>query len=65
MSSNKIVFLEQSKMPTHYYNIAAELTNSISTAAPSWNKRTGRTRRLISNFPDGFNYAGSFSGAIY
>ncbi len=25
MSSNKIVFLEQSKMPTHYYNILADL----------------------------------------
>ena len=25
MSSNKIVFLDQSKMPTHYYNIQADL----------------------------------------
>jgi tryptophan synthase beta chain len=25
MSSNKIVFLDQSKMPTHYYNVAADL----------------------------------------
>jgi predicted alternative tryptophan synthase beta-subunit len=25
MSSNKIVFLEQSKIPTHYYNILADM----------------------------------------
>ncbi len=51
MSSNKIVFLEQSKMPTHYYNILADLPAPMDPPLHPGTKEPAGPQDLGAIFP--------------
>lgn len=51
MSSNKIVFLEQSKMPTHYYNIAADMPEPMAPPLHPGTKEPAGPGDLSAIFP--------------
>jgi tryptophan synthase beta chain len=51
MSSNKIVFLDQSKMPTHYYNIQADLPVPIAPALHPGTKQPAGPQDFAAIFP--------------
>lgn len=51
MSENKIVFLEQSKMPTHYYNILADLPVAMDPPLNPATKRPATPQELSAIFP--------------
>lgn len=51
MSSNKIVFLEQSKMPTHYYNILADLPVPMEPPLHPGTKQPAGPQDLSAIFP--------------
>ncbi len=51
MSSNKIVFLEQSKMPTHYYNIAADMKEPMAPPLHPGTKEPAGPGDLSAIFP--------------
>jgi tryptophan synthase beta chain len=51
MSSNKIVFLEQSKLPTHYYNIAADLPVPMDPPLHPGTKQPAGPQDLAAIFP--------------
>lgn len=51
MSSNKIVFLDQSKMPTHYYNIAADMPEPMAPPLHPGTKQPAGPSDLSAIFP--------------
>ncbi|MCX7798233.1 MAG: TrpB-like pyridoxal phosphate-dependent enzyme [Melioribacter sp.] len=51
MSENKIVFLEQTKMPTHYYNILADLPVPIDPPLNPVTKNPATPEELSAIFP--------------
>ncbi len=51
MSENKIVFLEQTKMPTHYYNILADLPKPLDPPLNSATKQPATPEELAAIFP--------------
>ena len=51
MSSNKIVYLEQSKMPTHYYNIQADLPVPMEPPLNPGTKQPAGPQDLTPIFP--------------
>lgn len=51
MSENKIVFLEQSKMPTHYYNILADLPVAMDPPLNPATKQPATPQELSAIFP--------------
>lgn len=51
MSENKIVFLEQSKMPTHYYNILADLPVPMEPPLNPSTKQPAGPQDLSAIFP--------------
>lgn len=51
MSSNKIVFLDQSKMPTHYYNIMADITVPMDPPLHPGTKEPAGPQDLAAIFP--------------
>ncbi len=51
MSENKIVFLEQSKMPTHYYNILADLPVPMDPPLNPATKQPATPQELSAIFP--------------
>ena len=51
MSENKIVFLEQSKMPTHYYNILADLPVPMEPPLNPATKQPATPQELSAIFP--------------
>ncbi|MFA7421859.1 MAG: TrpB-like pyridoxal phosphate-dependent enzyme [Melioribacteraceae bacterium] len=51
MSSNKIVFLEQKQMPTHYYNIQADLPTPMAPPLHPGTKQPAGPQDLSSIFP--------------
>lgn len=51
MSSNKIVFLEQYKIPTHYYNIAADLPVPMDPPLHPGTKQPAGPQDLAAIFP--------------
>lgn len=51
MSSNKIVFLDQSKMPTHYYNIMADIPVPMDPPLHPGTKKPAGTQDLEAIFP--------------
>ncbi len=51
MSSNKIVFLEQSKLPTHYYNILADMPAPMAPPLHPGTKEPASAQDLSAIFP--------------
>lgn len=51
MSSNKIVFLEQTQMPTHYYNIQADLPTPMEPPLHPGTKQPAGPQDLSAIFP--------------
>lgn len=51
MSSNKIVFLEQTQMPTHYYNIQADLPTPMAPPLHPGTKQPAGPQDLSAIFP--------------
>jgi len=51
MSENKIVFLEQSRMPTHYYNILADLPVPMDPPLNPVTKQPATPQELSAIFP--------------
>ncbi|MEJ5352316.1 MAG: TrpB-like pyridoxal phosphate-dependent enzyme [Melioribacteraceae bacterium] len=51
MSENKIVFLEQSRMPTHYYNILADLPVPLDPPLNPLTKQPATPQELAAIFP--------------
>jgi tryptophan synthase beta chain len=51
MSSNKIVFLEQSKMPTHYYNVLADVPVPMDPPLHPGTKAPAGPQDLAAIFP--------------
>lgn len=51
MSNNKIVFLDQSKMPTHYYNIMADIPVPMDPPLHPGTKKPAGTQDLAAIFP--------------
>ncbi len=51
MSSNKIVFLEQSKMPTHYYNVLADVPVPMDPPLHPGTKQPAGPQDLAAIFP--------------
>lgn len=51
MSENKIVFLEQSRMPTHYYNILADLPVPMDPPLNPITKQPATPQELSAIFP--------------
>ncbi|MEG8946541.1 TrpB-like pyridoxal phosphate-dependent enzyme [Rosettibacter firmus] len=51
MSENKIVFLEQTKMPTHYYNILADLPKPLDPPLNPATKQPATPQELAAIFP--------------
>jgi len=51
MSSNKIVFLEQTKLPTHYYNIAADFPTPMAPPLNPATKQPVGPQDLSAIFP--------------
>lgn len=51
MSSNKIVFLEQSKMPTHYYNVLADCPVEMDPPLHPGTKQPAGPQDLAAIFP--------------
>lgn len=51
MSSNKIVFLEQSKMPTHYYNVLADCPVEMDPPLHPGTKQPAGPQDLAALFP--------------
>jgi tryptophan synthase beta chain len=51
MSSNKIVFLEQTKLPTHYYNIAADFPTPMAPPLNPATKQPAGPQDLSAIFP--------------
>lgn len=51
MSSNKIVFLEQKQMPTHYYNIQADLPTPMEPPLHPGTKQPAGPQDLSAIFP--------------
>lgn len=51
MSSNKIVFLEQSKIPTHYYNILADMPEPMEPPLHPATKQPAGPQDLSAIFP--------------
>jgi tryptophan synthase beta chain len=51
MSSNKIVFLDQTKLPTHYYNIAADFPTPMAPPLNPATKQPAGPQDLSAIFP--------------
>lgn len=51
MSSNKILFLEQSKLPTHYYNILADMPEPMAPPLHPGTKQPAGPQDLSAIFP--------------
>ena len=51
MSSNKIVFLEQTKIPTHYYNILADMPEPMEPPLHPGTKQPAGPQDLAAIFP--------------
>ena len=51
MSNNKIVFLEQTKIPTHYYNILADMPEPMEPPLHPGTKQPAGPQDLAAIFP--------------
>ena len=65
MSHNKIFFLNQSQMPTHYYNILADVPVQMDPPLHPGTKKPAGPQDLSTDIPNGAYQTGSYSRTIH